>query len=575
MQDIERKTQEEFTLGGLTAEPGERTEGELKLGNGEFTLPAAIIHGSRPGKTVLITAGVHSGEYVGIQTVMELARNLKVEKVEGTIVLIKVVNRPAFENRKGSLGLTDGKNLNRVFPGDPNGTEMERLAWAITREVFPRVDYYIDLHSGDDYEQLAAYVYYAGKASREVTEISRKMAEQVDVPYMVRSHVSSGGAYNYAASRGIPSILIERGGMGAWTREEVRSTRRDVRNILCHLGVYAGRKDYRTYYPLDVEDICYQAASQNGCWYPCKVPGDMIQKGEILGQVQDYNGKVLEICQAEYDGVILYQTGSLQVLEGGPMIAYGRIVKNFDERKERITRYWGKRSESFLQQRREELHSAMAGRWLAEIQKHLPSGKSLKILDVGCGSGFFTILLAKQGHQVTGTDLTPEMVENAITLAEEEQAACKFLIMDAEKLEFPDGTFDVVISRNLTWTLPHARHAYKEWLRVLKNDGILLNIDGNYGASDFTDTESLPKNHAHRTLEEELMSECEEIKRQLPISSYNRPAWDVEVLSKLGVESLWLDLGLSSRIYLEKDAFYNPTPLFLIRAHAGKPGKEL
>ncbi len=571
MQEYRKVTQEIFTLGGLTAGPGERTEGELNLGNGEFSLPAAIIHGTCPGKTVLITAGVHSGEYVGIQTAVELAGNLKAEKVTGTILILKVVNRPAFEARKGSLGLTDGKNLNRVFPGNPGGTEMERLAWAITREIFPKVDYYIDLHSGDDYEQLAAYVYYAGKASREVTELSRKMAEQVDVPYMVRSNVASGGAYNYAASRGIPSILIERGGMGAWTREEVRSTRRDVRNILCHLGVYNGKKDYRKYYPLDVTDLCYQAASQNGCWYPYKSPGDMIQKGEVLGQVQDYSGNVLEVCRAEYDGVILYQTGSLQVLEGGPMIAYGRIVKNFDERKERIVRYWGKRSDSFLQQRREELHSPMAGRWLEEIEKQLPQGKPLKILDVGCGSGFFTILLAKQGHQVTGTDLTPEMVENSIALAREEQVSCQFLVMDAEKLEFPDASFDVVISRNLTWTLPHARHAYEEWLRVLKCGGVLLNIDGNYGASDFTDTESLPKNHAHRTLEEELMSECEEIKRQLPISFYNRPAWDVEVLSRFGVQSLWLDLGISSRIYREKDAFYNPTPLFLIRA--GKEGE--
>ena len=103
-------------------------------------------------------------------------------------MILKVLNRPAFENRAGSLGLSDGKNLNRVFPGNPNGTEMERLAWAITKEVYPKVDYYIDLHSGDDFEALTPYVYYAGKAAQEVTEVSRKMAEQVDVPYMVRFH---------------------------------------------------------------------------------------------------------------------------------------------------------------------------------------------------------------------------------------------------------------------------------------------------------------------------------------------------------------------------------------------------
>ena len=93
----------------------------------------------------------------------------------------------------------------------------------------------------------------------------------------------------------------------------------------------------------------------------------MIQGGEVLGTVKDYEGNVTEVCRAECDGVILYQTGSLQVLENGPMIAYGRIVRNFDDRKERITEYWAKRSESFMEQRRRELKSPLADRWLREI----------------------------------------------------------------------------------------------------------------------------------------------------------------------------------------------------------------
>lgn len=557
---------ENFQLGNIEVMPGERWSGWLELAGGEFRLPATVFHGAEAGKTVLITAGVHAGEYVGIQAAIELGSRLKIEKVVGTIIIVKVLNRPAFEARNGSMGLEDNKNLNRVFPGNPDGTEMERLAWAVARELQPAADYYIDLHSGDDYEQLTSYVYYAGKAPEEVVAVSRKMAEQVDVPYMVKSNVGSGGSYNYAASKGIPSILIERGGMGLWTSEEVRSTRRDVRNILCHLGVYRGKKDYRKYYPLEVTDICYQVASHGGCWYPFKNVGDMIQKGEALGEVRDYEGNVKEVSVAEFDGVILYQTGTLQVLKEGPMITYGRIVNQYDERKERIVRYWGKRSESFLAQRRAELHSPMAQRWMDEISRRLPKDRKLKILDVGCGTGFFSILLAKQGHEVTGTDLTPEMIENSIELAREEQTPCEFRIMDAEKLTFPDETFDVVISRNLTWTLPHVEQAYKEWVRVLKKGGILLNFDANYGLSDFADTSGLPENHAHHEIEEEMMRECEEIKRQLPISSYSRPAWDLEVLGRIRLQEFFIDLGISSRIYLEKDEFYNPTPLFLLCA---------
>ena len=293
------KKRESFCLNHISVEPGNVWTGYLELGQGEFRLPAAVLHGTRPGKTMLITAGVHGGEYVGIQAAIELSQKLKIQKVAGTIIIVKVINVPAFERRNGSMGLTDGKNLNREFPGNPKGTEMERLAWAVSHELQPAADYYIDLHSGDDYEQLTSYVYYAGMADEKTVSQSRRMAEQVDVPYMVRSNVASGGAYNYAASQGIPSILIERGGMGAWTSEEVRSTRRDVRNILCHLGIYQGKKDYRTYYPLDVTDICYQDASRDGLWYPFKKPGDMIREGEILGEVRDYEGGLLELSGAE------------------------------------------------------------------------------------------------------------------------------------------------------------------------------------------------------------------------------------------------------------------------------------
>lgn len=564
----EKSAEQSFQLGDVTVRRGEKYQGDISFANGDIVLPGTIICGKLPGKTMLITGGVHSGEYVGIQACVELGAELQPEKTVGTIVILKVLNRPAFENRAGSLGLSDGKNLNRVFPGNPNGTEMERLAWAITKEVYPKVDYYIDLHSGDDFEALTPYVYYAGKAAQEVTEVSRKMAEQVDVPYMVRSMVSSGGAYNYAASKGIASILLERGGMGAWTSEEVNSDKRDVRNILSSLDIYQIRRDVRNYVPMEVTDVCYQAASEDGLWYPAAKPGDMVAEGALLGTIRDYNGKLRETCRAEYTGVVLYQTGSLQVTEGGPVVAYGRIVREpeYDDRKEQIVHYWEKRSESFLEQRRSELANPIAKRWMKEIEKQIPAGRRLKILDVGCGAGFFSILLAKEGHEVFGIDLTPEMIENAIQLAEEENADCCFQVMDAENPMFADETFDVVISRNLTWTLPNAEHAYGEWMRVLKTGGVLLNFDANYGKDDASDTKDLPEQHAHFKVGNEMLEECERIKAQLPISRKNRPAYDVAVLCENTAGEIRIDTSLGKRIYLEKDEFYNPAPMFSICA---------
>lgn len=563
------KNENKFQIAGLEITPGERWQGTLMIGGGEFVLPAAVLHGEKEGKTVLITAAVHPGEYVGVETAVELANELKMEKITGTIVIVKVVCPEEFEQRAGSLCLDDRKNLNRQFPGDEKGTRTQRLASAIKKELHSVADYYIDLHSGDEYEDLTPFVYYAGKGEKEVIEVSRKMAQHVDVPYMVRSNVESGGSYNYAASCGIPSILIERGGMGRWTREEVESNKRDLKNILRYLGIYRTSRGYWNHYPMEVTDVVYQSANQAGLWYPDKKPGDMFSEGEKLGKVTDYEGKTLETSYGGYDGVILFQTGSLQVTKEGPMIAYGRIAYEKDDRKEKIAGYWTKRSSDFKEQRREELHSPLAKRWMEEINKYLPEKEHLRILDVGCGAGFFSILLAKRGHQVTGIDLTPDMILHARELAKEEQADCEFQVMDAENPEYDDDTFDFVISRNLTWTLPDAQKAYKEWMRVLKPGGVLLNFDANYGAVDFTDTSDLPKNHAHNQIENTLMQECEDIKRQLSISNYARPAWDLEALSSSGVQQFQIDMGVSQRVYMEKNAFYNPTPLFAV---CGKKG---
>ncbi len=473
----------------LPVAAGEKTEGFLELGDGEFVLPATIIRGKDPGKTVLVTAGLHAGEYVGIQTLIELSKRLKPEKVKGQLVLVKVLNREDFEKRAGSISWEDGKNLNRVFPGKKDGTKMERLAAAITESLIRKADYYIDLHGGDDYEELTPYVYFAGVAKPEIVEASRKMAEQVDVPYMVQSNVSTGGAYNYAASTfHIPAVLLERGCMGTWEREEVDSMRRDVRNILCSIGAYNGIRSHSTYYPLKMDDVRYQCASVNGLWYPVKKPGDIVHQDEYLGEIRDYEGNVT--------GNLSCGHGWCDPLSGIKSSGCGRRpcdhLRKYRKRKRRAEN----KDRPVLDQaqrqlsgtEKAELHSALAGSWMTELKKHLPEKKNLRILDVGCGTGFFTILLAKEGHQVTGIDLTPDMITHAKELAEEEKADCRFVVMDAENPDFPDEEFDVIVSRNLTWTLPDAEHAYQEWFRVLKPGGVMINLDANYGAADFADT---------------------------------------------------------------------------------------
>ena len=242
------------------------------------------------------------------------------------------------------------------------------------------------------------------------------------------------------------------------------------------------------------------------------------------------------------------------------------------EIKDRIINYWTQRSESFAKLRHEELHSYMSDLWLAEILKYLPP-KPCKILDVGTGSGFFAQLLAKYDHEVDGIDLTQSMIEQAnLSLKQYSNYNSKinFQVMDAENLAYADNTFDVVISRNLTWTLPHPQKAYQEWYRVLKPNGILLNFDADYGNEQFYQQSSvnhkLPPNHAHLKVQPQLMQECDLIKNSLEISHKLRPQWDLRILKQLNFQKISVDTTLGQRIYKFQDKFYNPAPVFLIYA---------
>lgn len=235
-----------------------------------------------------------------------------------------------------------------------------------------------------------------------------------------------------------------------------------------------------------------------------------------------------------------------------------------EAKKEYIENYWSKRADDFARLRRQELRSEKYSQWQQEITGHLQPNKQLRILDVGCGAGFFSVLLAKNGHQLTGIDLTPAMIEQARELAAAENCVCDFYAADAENLAFADASFDVVVARNLMWNLPDPAQAYREWLRVLTPGGILLNYDGEYAKDHHQ--QKLPAQNAHANISEALLDECHNIYHMLEISICDRPAWDIDMLKKLGNCSCTVDKTVGERIYAEQDIFYIPVPMFCIKA---------
>jgi len=148
------------------------------------------------------------------------------------------------------------------------------------------------------------------------------------------------------------------------------------------------------------------------------------------------------------------------------------------ELKDSIREEWDESSQSYDSLhghgiKSKEEHDA----WKNILVAVLPPGR-LKILDVGCGTGELSLLLAGMGYQITGIDLSNKMLSVARSKATASQLKAQFVTGDAESLNFDDESFDALINRHLLWTLPHPDSALREWKRVLTKEGRVIIIDG-------------------------------------------------------------------------------------------------
>ncbi len=244
----------------------------------------------------------------------------------------------------------------------------------------------------------------------------------------------------------------------------------------------------------------------------------------------------------------------------------------------RIQAYWTNRAEGYSQVNQEELAGEQKNRWLAVLKEEFPrrDPKEIQVLDIGTGPGFFAIILARAGYQVTAVDYTEEMLRKARENAGPYADWIRWMRMDAQKLEMADEQFDVVVSRNLTWNLEDPDAAYREWRRVLKKGGLLLNFDANWYAHLFDRTkreeyEEDRRNVQNLQLEDHYIGtdidEMERIAREVPLSPIQRPAWDVQTLKKAGFHQIDTDEAVWKRVWSDVEKInYASTPMFLVKA---------
>ncbi len=192
-----------------------------------------------------------------------------------------------------------------------------------------------------------------------------------------------------------------------------------------------------------------------------------------------------------------------------------------DTVKQAIATHWDRRAAHFDEDFGHSIGSpAERAAWDRILDLVIPAGFPLDALDVGSGTGFLALELAARGHRVTGLDFAPAMIARAREKAAAQGLAARFDQGDAERLPYPNGSFDLVISRHVLWTLPHPEAALDEWLLVLRPGGRLAIIDG----AQYTDATAPPQRENART-----SPEYAAISGQLPFYG-GRPRQEIETL---------------------------------------------
>ena len=252
---------------------------------------------------------------------------------------------------------------------------------------------------------------------------------------------------------------------------------------------------------------------------------------------------------------------------------------------EEIQGYWNHRYTGYSKVNQKELEGIQRERWKKQFERLLPANKNLKVLDIGTGPSFFTIILEELGYtNIMGIDVSEKMLEVAkenIQKYGKKNSRIQLIQMDAQKLEFKPESFDIIVSRNLTWNLEKPQQAYLEWLRVLKPNGALFIFDANWYA--FLKNESLAKEFEakrQQAIEEKLEDywqgegvdekKMNWIVQQLPLTYQLRPQWDMEYFSTQEGISVETEENFGDLVWdYEEQLNYGATPMFCIKVVKG------
>ncbi|MBE0364762.1 hypothetical protein PULV_a2525 [Pseudoalteromonas ulvae UL12] len=311
-------------INGIEIKLGESKRIELPVANlytgGEVAIPIQVIRGKRSGPTIFLSGAIHGDELNGIEIVRRVIKSKALNSLKGTVIAVPMVNIHGVLNQ--SRYLPDRRDLNRSFPGSERGSLAGRVANLFLKEIVHKCDYGIDLHTGainrSNFPQIRANL---------EDEETLALAKSFGVPVLLNANLRDGSLRQSASEEGTKILLYEAGEALRFDELSISAGVKGVFNVLAELGMIRKRKVKKPAEPFIALSSSWVRATASGLVNDKKQLGDRVNKNEVLAEIGNPFGDILDTVVAKHAGIIIGKQNIPLTQEGDAMFH----VANFED----------------------------------------------------------------------------------------------------------------------------------------------------------------------------------------------------------------------------------------------------
>ena len=294
----------EFIIAGMRFQAGKRTTANLEVADtiaGKIEIPMIAVAGKTSGPTLCVIAGSHPCEISSVEAAIRVTKVVKPEQLKGLLISLPILNTPGLQSRTPYLCPLDGQNVNRVFPGNPEGTASQRIAHKAF-SVIKESNCVIDLHGGDTPEEHVDIVYAPDQGDSKALEVSKELTQRFQAEY-AEIHGVAGSVCTEACKVGVPALVVEGGELGRLDQHSIDWLVNGIVNVMKYLKMLPGESIIRK--PEIIGERVWVRAPCSGILIREVKAGHRVTKGQTLGKINNFYGDEIRSIQSPTNGVIM------------------------------------------------------------------------------------------------------------------------------------------------------------------------------------------------------------------------------------------------------------------------------